>query len=806
MKGKQSAYGESRVLGFDRVAAFSWSFPGCVFLSFLSACSSGTDSSENDGPGGPGGARGALPVIESFESSVPIVFEQGEVVLNWSVDTRNLNEVQLVLTSTEAGVEQKIDAVGEMTVRVTRSSTFVLKVRLEQTEITKRLRVPVGHFSVRPTSILSGQSARLIWNVPGVRTVIVSSGQGELPFSGTRLVSPADPTEYILRVPALGPGVEASVFLDVLPVVSTALVAHPVVGVAPLVVRFSPEVINNNTVITTYEWDFDGDGDIDTMDTFGAPQTYTYTGDPGDTFTAVLKVVPAQGEPVMTTKTIRLENAPPSVEVVPSITNGHIPLEVTFSVVARDPEGIDAIEVDYENDGTVDETQSGQSATSGTWRFLRIYDSEGRYEAKVRVTDAFGEETLVRHNFITVDANHPKDPVVGLLAATENKGRAPMPTTLTATAAFFDNDVLARWQWDLDGDGVFEMDLDADSQGQASIVYSRVGYFYPSVKAVSTSGRSAIASVRVEAKLPSPPQLSIPDESDSIDAEAAETASFEVSLAFETELEVWMEDASRAPVRTLRPKSFAPIDVYPFEWDGHDEAGQRVSEGDYYVVMAYTTYGARSLLDLRQTTGGKLSYYARKETNPRTFDRLESPLVIHYEVDDPAEVSFFWQVSFGDRLMTLMEHERLGRGRYSLYWNGDYPSGLKVPKEIVSLPGIVRYALPDNVIFVKETPRIEDYQLRSTIIADPRREPIEFYVVLSKPSTLELVVADMDKGVDVATRVYATLPAGEQTLIWDAKNDVGQYLAPGDYRMGIRSVDERGSRSMFWFRTQRIQY
>jgi hypothetical protein len=149
----------------------------------------------------------------------------------------------------------------------------------------------------------------------------------------------------------------------------------------------------------------------------------------------------------------------------------------------------------------------------------------------------------------------------------------------------------------------------------------------------------------------------------------------------------------------------------------------------------------------------------------------------------------------------------MGRGRYSLYWNGEYPDGQKLPGTVSRLmPGIVRYSLPANVIFVKETPRIDNFTLASTIIADPRREPVGIHLDLSKESTVELVVADMEKGIDVAHRLYPGLPPGRQMLSWDGKNNSGEYLAPGDYRVGVRSVDEHGARSLYWYRTQRIDY
>ncbi len=149
----------------------------------------------------------------------------------------------------------------------------------------------------------------------------------------------------------------------------------------------------------------------------------------------------------------------------------------------------------------------------------------------------------------------------------------------------------------------------------------------------------------------------------------------------------------------------------------------------------------------------------------------------------------------------------MGRGSYSLYWNGDYPNGEKVPDTIQNLMlGVVRYSLPVNVIFVKQTPQIENYRLSSTITADPRREPIGIELTLSKAGTIEIIVADMDKGVNVATRIYPDIPSGDTVLHWDGKNNQDQLLAPGDYRIGVSSVDRQGNRSLFWYRTQRIQY
>lgn len=587
---------------------------------------------------------------------------------------------------------------------------------------------------------------------------------------------------------------------------TVSIVANPVSGTSPLIVRFSPEVQNNNVVVSKYQWDFNGDGAVDNSDTFGAPKTYTYTGSPGDTFEAQLIVTFASGDQLVASKTITIDNKPPTVTVATNVTNGHAPLQVDFTVNAQDPQGIAEVGIDYDGDGVFDDTQTVGGDTSGTWTFQTTYQDEGTYQAIVRVTDTFDATTLVTNNAITVDVNNPLDPVIQISADPES-GTVPLTVALTASATLYDSSQISQWSWDLDGDGTFETQGGADATDIANTTYNGVNYYYPSVKVTTDSGRTAIASLRIETQSSSLPTVSIPDSSDTINIDSSEIATINVTLPYETDFELWMEDVYGARVKTIQTRQTTATGSYALTWDGKDDQGITVSEGDYYVVLGYSAYGVEQELDLRTSSGGQLTYYRRKTANPRTFNRLEKPIVINYEVDDPAEVTFFWQISFSTRLMTLMEHERMGRGQYSLYWNAEYPSGQKIPEGMDYLmPGIVRYTLPDNVIFVKENPRIENYVLKSTIIADPRREPIGFDVTLSKASTIELVVSDMEKGVNVATRTYADLDAGAHSLAWDGKNNDDQYLAPGDYRIGVRSVDSRGNRSLFWYRSQRIEY
>jgi PKD repeat protein/flagellar hook assembly protein FlgD len=585
---------------------------------------------------------------------------------------------------------------------------------------------------------------------------------------------------------------------------SARIIANPDAGVAPLMVRFSAVVHNNNLVISKYQWDFDGDGRPDVTDTFGAPKSYTYSGAPGDSFAARLTVYPAGEEPITATRTISITNEPPSVQASADVTNGHAPLPVTFTVTAQDPQGIGELGIDFDGDGHFDEVQPG--STAGSWQFRTTYSEEGRYGARVRVVDAHGAEAVLSNHAISIDVNHPLDPVVQFTALPQ-AGDAPLTVDMTASATLYDASFIDHWSWDLDGDGLFETAGGSGQSDSAQSTYDGVGSYCPIVEVTTGSGRTARAALRIDTSSTARPGVVIPDSSDTIDAEAGESAMFRVNLPFATTLSLWLENADGMRVMTLLEAQRSEAGEYEFSWDGRNARGEILPTGDYYAVIAYLADGRMQEIDLRTSSGGQLSYYRRTRSNPRTFDRLESPLVVDYEVADPAEVTFFWQISWGQRLMTLLEHQRMGRGRYSLMWNGEYPGGEKVPdSERRLLPGILRYRLPDNVIFVKHEPRIESFELASTIVADPRREALGIEVVLSRQSALELVVADMQNGSNVATRFYPQLPAGVNNLSWDGKNNDGQLLAPGDYRVGVRSIDEQGSRSLFLYRSQRLQY
>jgi len=86
---------------------------------------------------------------------------------------------------------------------------------------------------------------------------------------------------------------------------------------------------------------------------------------------------------------------------------------------------------------------------------VSIYNSEGNFLAKVKVTDRYGAQTQITNSTISVEVSSTLAPTVSITAspAADN---SPLTVHLTATATLFDGSSIVQWKWDLDGDGNYE--------------------------------------------------------------------------------------------------------------------------------------------------------------------------------------------------------------------------------------------------------------------------------------------------------------------------------------------------------------
>ncbi len=150
-----------------------------------------------------------------------------------------------------------------------------------------------------------------------------------------------------------------------------SIIASPGSGNTPLLVSFSVEA--GNQTITSYAWDFNNDGAVDSTN---ATPTYTYNQE--GTYTVSVNVTIEDAE-FTSTKTIIVRN-PLTVSIVANPPSGKAPLAVQFTAAAAGREPL-TYSWDFNGDGVPDSTQQNPATT---------FQSAGNYNVTLRVTDASG--------------------------------------------------------------------------------------------------------------------------------------------------------------------------------------------------------------------------------------------------------------------------------------------------------------------------------------------------------------------------------------------------------------------------------
>ncbi len=209
------------------------------------------------------------------------------------------------------------------------------------------------------------------------------------------------------------------------PSIPTVLL-NPSSGTVPLSVTFSATATDTDGYITTYEWDFDGNGTYDTNSGANSGTTHTYTAT--GTYNTKVRVTDNGGtSSVSSGATVivnSVANQPPQISLfTASQSSGLTSLSMTFFVTATDSDGsIVQYDWDFDGNGTYD-------ATTLSSPISHTYPSAGTFTATVRVTDNQGGVAL-SNTVVTVEVNESKSPVAGTDGGADGGG------CFIATAAY----------------------------------------------------------------------------------------------------------------------------------------------------------------------------------------------------------------------------------------------------------------------------------------------------------------------------------------------------------------------------------
>ncbi|HEX6781220.1 MAG TPA: PKD domain-containing protein [Solirubrobacterales bacterium] len=239
--------------------------------------------------------------------------------------------------------------------------------------------------------------------------------------------------------------------------------------------------------IAKYLWDLDGNGTFETDTGTAAAVTRTYA-TAGDRQIG-LKVVDNRGTIAKTTRTVTIQNSPPTASFTVSPNPASVGATVNFDASAsKDSDGtIVKYEWDLNGDGTYETDTGTTPAISGS------YGTVGERTVRLRVTDNEGGVTTATRTLVVQNA----PPTASFTATPE---AAPTGTTVSFDgAASADPDgTIAKYEWDLDGNGTYE--TDTGTTASAGTSYATPGARTVGLRVTDNGGATATTTRTVTAQ------------------------------------------------------------------------------------------------------------------------------------------------------------------------------------------------------------------------------------------------------------------------------------------------------------------
>jgi PKD repeat protein len=233
---------------------------------------------------------------------------------------------------------------------------------------------------------------------------------------------------------------------------------------------------DSDGTITSYEWDFNGDG---TTNATGETATTSYSEDGSKTVT--LTLTDDSGKTDSVRKTVSVANDAPTADFSYSPSNPDTQDTISFTASASDSDGsISSYTWDFDDGGTTDDATGSSTSNS--------YGDDGSYDVTMTVTDDDGATTTVTKTVQVDNAGPTAD-----FTYSPSKPRAGDTTSFDGSGSSDVDGSIVSYEWDF-GDGTTR------SGETPTHTYDSKGEYTVTLTVTDDDGATATTSETVKVK------------------------------------------------------------------------------------------------------------------------------------------------------------------------------------------------------------------------------------------------------------------------------------------------------------------
>jgi subtilisin family serine protease len=281
-------------------------------------------------------------------------------------------------------------------------------------------------------------------------------------------------------------------------------------------------------------------------------------------------------------------------------------------------------------------------------------------------------------------------------------------------------------------------------------------------------------------------------------AGAAATLSFDVVVP--VDVTVAVESSTGAVVRQL---STGPLTVGPhsFTWDGRDEGGARVPDGDYRFAIRGTAPGAVPIavtLPIAVSSSLLAAKAVPAAISPNGDGRADRSKVT-FTLRSPARVTVKVLDAAGRTVRTLSDGQR-ATGASSVIWDGRRTKSASsvVPDGTYAIAIVATTAEGTRTVTVPVTVSVRGVAVASiaatTVFpaADGYRDTSSITFTQGGSAVTTVFIYPKTSATAIRSLPQGRVQKGKFTATWDGRDARGRAMAAGTYRVRVRTVDAAG--------------